>query len=242
MKRKNCWLGMIVFVAILLILPGVSPAAMWVGGELGANFALESGWTVNGFKGNSTTRFFPAVMGGVTIGYDFINSGFLGHNWPEWMKYFSFATDFTYNRLNVGSRDQGLGRFIASTSNVEGYEAVWTFMFIGHYGFLSDTEVPAGRLNPYLGIGPAIMFSGLDLGAFRATYPVFFKSGLGSTSSTNIALVVEPGIRWMALKNVSLDMAMRYRYAQPSYNADSVTIKSLGLNQLSFLARANYHF
>ena len=33
----------------------------------------------------------------------------------------------------------------------------------------------------------------------------------------NVALVVEPGIRWMVLKNVSIDTAMRYRYSQPSW-------------------------
>ena len=57
----------------------------------------------------------------------------------------------------------------------------------------------------------------------------------------NVALVVEPGIRWVCLKNVSIDTAMRYRYAVPSWSNDSVTLK-LTLNQFAFLVRANYHF
>ncbi len=58
----------------------------------------------------------------------------------------------------------------------------------------------------------------------------------------NVALVVEPGIRWMALKNVSIDTALRYRYAVPSWDANNVTIKANPLNQFAFLVRANYHF
>jgi len=41
----------------------------------------------------------PSVIGGATIGYDFVNAGFGGRAWPDWMRYFSFAMDYTYNRL-----------------------------------------------------------------------------------------------------------------------------------------------
>ncbi|MDO9070459.1 MAG: hypothetical protein Q7V36_02960, partial [Deltaproteobacteria bacterium] len=60
------------------------------------------------------------------------------------------------------------------------------------------------------------------------------------------ALVVEPGIRWMCLPNVSVDTAMRYRYASPSYNMDvfgtDLTLRANPLHQFAFLLRANYHF
>ena len=32
----------------------------------------------------------------------------------------------------------------------------WTFLFMAHYGFMPDSEVPSGRINPYIGVGPAI--------------------------------------------------------------------------------------
>ena len=57
----------------------------------------------------------------------------------------------------------------------------------------------------------------------------------------NVALVVEPGIRWVCFKNVSVDTAMRYRYSVPSWSDGIVTLK-LTLNQFAFLLRANYHF
>ena len=57
----------------------------------------------------------------------------------------------------------------------------------------------------------------------------------------NVALVVEPGVRFMVMKNVSVDVAMRYRYSAPSYSDQSVTIKT-NLHQFAPLVRASLHF
>jgi opacity protein-like surface antigen len=213
---------------------------------VGGNFVASSdvditlpGWTVEWKR----VKIEPSVIGGITIGYDFIKEGFGGYDWPEWMKYFSFATDFTYNRFDM--REQYLS-YISNGVNigkvtfdrVSGYMAAWTFLFRAHYGFLPDAEVPGGRLHPYVGVGPAILFSGLDL-------PVFGVGNMGSKSSVDVALVTEAGIRFMALKNVSLDAAFRYRWASPTYGFVSAGVGhdvSLDAHQFSFLFRANYHF
>jgi opacity protein-like surface antigen len=238
MKRKFVEYGLITVIATLLVLPGVCQGALWVGGQIGVNAPLDSTFEVNGVDhGNSS--MWASVIGGGTVGYDFVNSGFLAYDWPAWMRYFSFALDFTYNRFNVSSASDGLGFIKPEGSRFEGHETMLSFLFIGHYGFFPDSEVPTGRLNPYLGIGPGIMFSGFDLGAVRRVSGI---QGLGSSSATNIALVVESGIRFMALKNVSIDTAVRYRYAAPSYNFGPVSIESNGMNQLAFLMRASYHF
>jgi len=232
MRRTTYPLGIAVLLA-LLALSGVAQSAMWTGVELGGNF-----WTakikVNGGDAG-TPPTDPAVIGGAIIGYDFVNSGFGAYAWPDWMKYFSVATDITYNKLAIHS-----SFFIPSSSRFNGYAVTWSFLFMGHYGFLPDSEVPSGRINPYIGVGPAIVFSGGDF-----TQPVRRVNNRvnsrGSVSSTNVALVVEPGIRFMALKNVSIDTALRWRYCAPSW-ADGVTIKADPLNQFSLLLRANYHF
>ena len=244
MKKKMYVLGVAALVAAMLALSGVAQSAMWVGAELGGNFPLKTSMDVSAGPLNGTVSNIaiqPSVMGGAMIGYDFINSGFGGRAWPDWMKYFSFATDITYNSFNINA-NQTVGvvfngvNFGNVTGNrdgyLKGYEVCWTFLFMAHYGFMADSEVPSGRINPYIGVGPALLWSGFE-------NPI----GGGGVNAMNVALVVEPGIRWMALSNVSIDTAMRYRYAAPSYDiANNVNLTLTPLHQLSFLVRANYHF
>ncbi len=259
--KKFYVLGLAVVLAAVLALP--ANAAMWVGGELGANFigtndldvsASAAGLGNASFTASGVKFDNPNIIGGVTIGYDFVNTGFGAYSYPDWMKYFSFATDFTYNRFAVRSQNFNLtnvnvngvpipdfnvplNNTILAGTKIEGYMAAWTFLFMAHYGFLPDSEVPAGRLHPYVGVGPCVLFSGMN------------AKFLGSQSSTNIALVAEGGIRFMALKNVSIDVAFRYRYATPSY---SFSTSALGvpasvnvdanINSYSILSRVSYHF
>lgn len=248
MKKKTYLFGVAVLLAALLT-AGAAQAAMWVGAEIGGNFIASTTTNYNGTSLGGTS-FSPAVIGGGTIGYDFVNAGFGAYNWPDWMKYFSVATDVTYNRINVNSGGTGgIGSVLTSGSRLEGYALAWTFMLMAHYGFLPDSEIPTGRVNPYIGVGPAVVWSGIDAGSITygpipATGVVGgIRRGMGAGHSTNIALVVEPGIRWVCFKNVSVDTAFRYRYLNPSWsvNPNNGTISNT-LNMFSFLVRANYHF
>jgi opacity protein-like surface antigen len=252
MKKKTYVLVLAALLAALMALAGVAQSAMWVGGQIGGNFVPETS-VDSVYDGNAT--FNSSVIGGAAIGYDFVNAGFGAYAWPDWMKYFSVFTDFTYNRRDLrGQTWPNVPPYSTQTNpfvnwrfrnnrvpylgpnvRIESYDATWSFMLMAHYPFLPDAEVPTGRLNPYIAVGPGIMFSGIDIG-----------NGYGSGSSVNIALVVETGIRWMCLKNVSIDGAFRYRYAQPSYDLEVMgadyTVSVDPLHQLSFLFRANYHF
>ncbi len=240
MKKKTYVVGVAVLLAALLAMAGVAQSAMWVGAEIGANFPANTDLKVNGSSSNSSTQFSPTVIGGGTIGYDFVNTGFGAYDWPDWAKYFSIATDFTYNRLTVNSsralgsnltRGGGLAQLLPAGSRLEGSVAAWTWMLMAHYGFLPDSEIPTGRINPYVGVGPAVVWTSADAGSL----------GIGSGTSTNIALVAEAGIRWMCFKQVSVDTAYRFRYLEPSWDVGPVTIKA-PLYLHSFLVRANYHF
>ena len=88
-------------------------------------------------------------------------------------------------------------------------KSAWTFLFMAHYGFLPDSEVPTGRIVPYLGVGPAIVFTEVQ-GTVPTTYHPYarYSSNYGD-NAVNVALVVEPGVRFMAMKNVSVDIAFR---------------------------------
>jgi opacity protein-like surface antigen len=243
MKKKTHVLGVAVLLAGLLALSGVAQSAMWVGAQLGGNFQPYPTVSVNapGFSDSSSTEIRPSVIGGATIGYDFINSGFGGRAWPDWMKYFSFAMDLTYNRLTIQDHGPGIGKYFSGNSRLNGYEVALTFLFMAHYGFLPDSEVPTGRIVPYLGVGPAIVFTGAQF-TTPGNHPYGVYSSNGGDDAVNVALVVEPGIRWMCMKNVSVDTGFRWRYSQPSWSDNNVTVKIKPLNQLAFLIRANYHF
>jgi opacity protein-like surface antigen len=243
MKKKTYVLGLAVALAGLLALTGVAQSAMWVGAELGGNFNAYPKVNVDapGVSRSIQTEVRPSVIGGAIIGYDFVNAGFGAYAWPDWMKYFSFATDITYNRLTIQDGGPGIGRYFSPNSRLNGYEVAWTFLFMGHYGFLPDSEVPSGRIVPYIGVGPAILFTGVQFSAATYFHPKGIYASNHGDSSVNVALVVEPGVRFMAMKNVSVDVAMRYRYAAPSWSGDVVTVKT-SVHQFAPLIRANYHF
>jgi len=249
MKKKTYVVGVAVLLAALLAMAGVAQSAMWVGAEIGGNFMGSSNTYLNGNDIGSTS-FKPSVIGGATIGYDFVNAGFGGYAWPDWMKYFSVATDITYNRISVDAGGTtGIGGVLTPGARFEGHALAWTFMLMAHYGFFPDSEIPTGRVNPYIGVGPAILFTSIDGGSITTgpVPPGVLFQGLGGGSATNLALVVEPGIRWVCFKNVSVDTAFRYRYASPSWNLSgnvpggNFTVNNT-LNMFAFLVRANYHF
>ena len=248
MKNKMYVLGVAALVAAMLAMSGVAQSAMWVGAELGGNFNSYpdiSVTTPGGVSRTAATEVRPSVIGGVTLGYDFVNAGFGAYAYPDWMKYFSFALDYTYNKMDVQAGGPGLGAFFAPSSRLHGSESALTFLFMFHYGFMPDSDVPSGRINPYLGIGPAIVWTKVEgtIPVYHfAAVPGYYASSNGGDNAMNVALVVEPGVRFVVLPNVSIDVAMRWRYSAPSYEVHGVTIKANSLNQFAPLIRASYHF
>jgi opacity protein-like surface antigen len=262
----------------------------YIGGVLPANTAQTVGvatdpgpFFVSNAHYNFGGQMEPTVMGGVRLGTWFVPEGFAGLSYPGWMKYFGFYTDFNFQRLYtrdtsltgtdfLGLTDGAVGGVPAGGSlalnsvgfmKTEGTIATWAFMLAGRYGFFPDSEVPFGRLQPYVAAGPAIMFSSLKPKIFTTAISTLgFYNGFeetqmspGTQSSTDIALAVDAGVRYMALKNVSLDLGFKWRYAQPTYTfAGQNNVQSFGnvtpgqftLNPVyslfSFHAGAAYHF
>ena len=245
-------LPVLFITAVFFTLPGVGGAAMWVGVQGGPNFVADG--DIKASFGTDIERLkyvktYPSFLGGVTIGYDFVKEGFLGHDWPKWMKYFSLAIDCTYNDFSqpaqdvkaIIPRDPPRRPVTIHIDQAHGYMVELSLFFIAKYGFLPTPELPFGRLIPYVGVGPGLVFSVVN------TSNAFFTDN--SSDSCELAIFTEAGVRYMVWRNVSLDAAFRYRYVFPSYdrNYDSSAGKFLGIGRIiaqSFGAifRLNYHF
>jgi hypothetical protein len=255
-SRNRSKLPGVFFLALALIfLPGQLSGEMYleayIGGVQGANAGTDFRMVHPFFSGSPTIasgnageligvpgRFDPAVLGGLKLGTWFVKDGFLGFNYPDWMKYLGFFLDFSFHRLDFrhqtfdslvsfyrqGVHDPRNGPTSRTSFWSEGTAATLAFMFSGRYGLFPDREVPFGRLQPYVAVGPAILFSSQEVGIIAVrvaphsgnAYPPYLtKTSPGS--SVDIALAAEAGIRYMALKNVSIDLSFKYRFAQPTY-------------------------
>jgi hypothetical protein len=90
-------------------------------------------------------------------------------------------------------------------------------MFAGRLGFLPDSEVPFGRLQPFLAVGPGILFASQQPSIRFPTLAVTLQGA--SDSDATICLAAEAGLRWMCLKNVSIAITFKYRFAEPRFNS-----------------------
>ncbi len=231
--------------------------------NLGQSTSIHDVASGNGIfvNGHLKTSGVPdaTVIGGLKLGTWFVKEGTLGWSgYPDWAKYFGFYTDFSYHNLVL--REQRLGGtiFIGNNSgafnaltgipnggsaatnvagqfSAEGSVADLAFMFAARYGFFADSEVPFGRLQPYIGVGPAILFTSLkpkvNVTAVNSSLaPNTGRLGYnpGSQSATNIALQVEGGVRYYALKNVSFDISLKYEgLANPEFKYGGVNTVTL---------------
>ena len=103
--------------------------------------------------------------------------------------------------------------------DTNGSLVTWAFMLAGRYGFLQDSEVPFGRLQPYLAAGPAIIFSYQDP---TINLTSVGGNGIGLSpagkSNVDIGLAVEAGLRYFFNKSISVEASFKYRYFAPKYS------------------------
>ena len=168
--------------------PGLFPGEFYVGGYLGGSLVQNTDlqfnnlFPVGGGRVTARNQKFnnPAVVGGLKIGYFLKSIPYLG---------FEAETNFSANR--VRQQQVGLSRPVqGATQGILPNDnwVTWTSALhvVGRYGFLRDQEVPFGRLQPYVGIGPGfvVVYDGVD-------------------SGKNFAIDLMAGLRYMMLKNVS---------------------------------------
>jgi opacity protein-like surface antigen len=158
------------------------PGEFFVGGFLGAGFVSNSTWDYR--AGNLSTfvpdmKIDPGITGGLKVGY-YLDS----------CPYFGIEGEGSIGNQNQPAQTVSLNPALqgATSGYVKNQNLlVWTmaFHFLGRYGFFPTPEVPFGRLQPYVGIGPGLvmLYAPAD-------------------SAKNFSLEVEAGLRYMFTKNL----------------------------------------
>ncbi len=164
-------------------------------------------------------EFDPSVLGGMKFGYWFTPQGTYAASWyPDWMKYLGFYTDISYQNLDLagqaGILKVGAAQTLLNASS-NGSLATWAFMFAGRYGFMSDSAVPFGRLQPYIGVGPAIFFTSNKITGSIPAAGVGIQPG--GKDDVTVGLAAETGLRYFFNKSVSVEASFKYRYFSPSF-------------------------
>ena len=174
----------------------ILPGDLYVAGFVGGSLVQSNQWTLTNFSPFSSQPIFAdpvkyqrGVVGGLKFGYFCSYFPYLG---------IEAETNFTRNDIRYQLTTLSLPR--AKHPSIPGAVPeedlyIWTLALklVARYGFFPDQEVPFGRLQPYVGIGPGVVVIYGD-----------------TDSAKNFSLEVQAGIRYMALKKVSLFVEYKY--------------------------------
>ena len=233
---------LVMVFCMVLSFVSVSHGAMWAGCYVGQNWTgsadVKTNWPENSATINNY-GFRHSLITGLTLGYDFIPTGVGGYSWPLWMQYFYVAMDVSYNVMDASSQRRAVyannGAVLTNFPDVNGSQTTLSFLLMGKLPLSASKEYLYGRIVPFVGIGPGIMFTYIDGNNFN----------VGSQTSTNVALVTEAGVRVMVTPVFSVDSVFRYRYANPGFdfNIPGGNAKaSFDSNNFSTFVRLSYHF
>jgi opacity protein-like surface antigen len=132
-------------------------------------------------------KFNNSLTGGVKLGYFF-------HSIP----YLGLEGESSVNNSYVRRRTRSLSRPVQGFSQAAVPNDFWinwttALHIVGRYGFFPDQEVPFGRLQPYVGIGPAVI--------------VLYEE---VDSAKNFGIDVMAGLRYMFTKHIAAFVEYKY--------------------------------
>ena len=136
-----------------------------------------------------SNKFNNSFTGGFKIGYFTHTVPYLG------LEVESLANNSYVNRRTLSTNRPIQGFNQAAVPN--DFWVNWTtaLHIVGRYGFLPDKEVPFGRLQPYVGIGPAfiVLYEEVD-------------------SAKNFGIDVMAGLRYMFTKHIGAFVEYKYNH------------------------------
>ncbi len=206
--------------------PGLFPGEFYVGGYLGASLVQSTDlkfddgiFPAGGTLNTSKQKFEPSAVGGLKFGY-FLQS----------LPYLGLEAETNYARNYVREQRVTLSRPVLGTTQAilpADNWSTWTLALhiVGRYGFLPDQEVPFGRLQPYVGLGPGLVMVYDEVDAAK-----------------NFAIDAMAGLRYMLLKNVSAFVEYKFSH-QFDVELDSHAFVPVAANGTAlYLQRGTAHF
>jgi opacity protein-like surface antigen len=176
----------------------------YAGGFLGAAFTpsqdlsypdgitLNNGFTRPTAHGPATllnNQFNTSLVGGLKLGYFTHTIPYLG------LEVESMVNNSFVNRQRLSTNTPIQGATQVTVPNDPWINWTTALHIVGRYGFLPDKEVPFGRLQPYVGVGPAfiVLYEDLD-------------------SAKNFGVDVMAGVRYMITKHISTFVEYKFNY------------------------------
>ncbi len=204
------------------------PGEFFVGGFFGGSFVPGTDWTYRLPSQNITARNMaidPGVTGGIKLGYFLDSCPYLGVEAEG-----SIGNQRQHSQtLSLNPPAGGIATGTMPSQTL----LVWTMALhlVGRYGFLPDQEVPFGRLQPYVGIGPGLVMLYAE-----------------ADSAKNFGLELEAGLRYMFTKH--LGGFLEYKFSkQWAVELESQQLSTLPASTATFdfvrhqvVAGVSYHF
>jgi opacity protein-like surface antigen len=96
------------------------------------------------------------------------------------------------------------GTALAEDHDVDLTTVPTSFLFMARVPLLRTHEIPAGQLQPYVGVGPSVVWSQVETDA-------------QTNSSTDAGLDVRGGVAWMLFQSFGVFSEYRFTYSDPDF-------------------------
>ena len=233
MRQQNLRAVLMLMVGTLCWVSGVRAepfAAIYGGYSLVSNTHLHADVTFPGpptLDSNLNIVSTTLAARGISLTTQVANSAVFGGKIGYWFDFFPFVgaeLDISRFRPDITVPSQPLGHtgFNIGHFDLNGRPTDDAFKFnvsvvdigvdiLGRYPFLQSPEFPRGRVQPYLGIGPALFVTSID-----DTRPASDPNSLGNKSLTFGGFQVLTGVKFFLLKQLSLFVEYKFTH----FNAD----------------------
>jgi opacity protein-like surface antigen len=216
MKKFLCVLSFMVMVCAA----SLAQAEWYAGAQLGGNISTNlSGITATGF-GSSVSIPDQTPKGGLVYGAK------LG-----------YYTSPLYKNLGIGLEAE-VFQSSMSTSYTSPSLNVDTNLNVTTLAPLSFmVRYQLGNIEPYAGVGPAILFSNLS-----ASASVPGGSGTASASSVDLGFITKAGVRYKVTQHIAAFAEWKYTQASMGFSAPGVGTISGDYSSQMAVVGVGYHF